>query len=131
MRFAMRLDPWWQPVLWLCGVVPRTAHVALEGEAVRVRFGLFRYAFPRASVVAARCVGRARLWTMGVGIHGNLVSRLAINGSLGGVVELRLAPPRTFWVLFIPMRVSRLYLSLEDPDGFLDALGVAVPAGSD
>jgi hypothetical protein len=128
MRFAMRLDPWWQPFLWLVGVLPRTAYVALEGDTVRVGFGLFRYRFPRASVVAARRVGGAKLWAMGIGVHGNLVNALAINGSLDGLVELRLAPPRTFWVLFIPMRVSRLYLSLEEPDAFLRALGAGAPA---
>ena len=128
MRFAIRLDPLWQPVLWLVGVLPSTAYVALVGDTVRVRFGVFRYSFPRASVVAARPVGSANLFKIGVGIHGNLVSGLAINGSLHGLVELRLAPPRRFWVLFIPMRVNRLVISLKDPDALVRALGVAAPA---
>jgi hypothetical protein len=130
MRFAMRLDPWWRPLLWLVGVLPGNAYVALEGDTVRVRFGLFRYRVPRASVVGARRRDGAKLWLMGIGVHGNLVNALAINGSLGGMVELRLAPPRTFWVLLIPMRVSRLYLSLDEPDAFLRALGVAAPLGA-
>ncbi|HZR99835.1 MAG TPA: hypothetical protein VFE37_14075 [Chloroflexota bacterium] len=130
MRFAIRVDPWWRPVLWVVGVVPSTAYVALDGDVVRVRFGFFRYSFPRASVVGARRVGSANLLTMGVGIHGNLVSALAINGSLSGIVEVRLAPPRRFWVLGIPMRVSRLFLSLKDPEGFVRALGVAAPAAA-
>jgi hypothetical protein len=128
MRFAIRLDPVWQPVLWLVGVFPATAYVALDGNTVRVRFGFFRYSFPRASVAAARQVGSANLFKIGVGIHGNLVSGLAINGSLHGLVELRLAPPRRFWVLFIPMRVNRLVISLKDPEGLVRALGVNAPA---
>jgi hypothetical protein len=128
-RFPIRLDPWWRPVLWLVGVVPRTAYVAVTVETVRVRFGFFHYRFPRASIVAARRLAGAKLWSMGIGIHGNLVSSLAINGSLDGVVELRLAPPRTCWVLCIPMRVSRLYLSLAAPDDFLRALDVDPPTG--
>ncbi|HEY7062819.1 MAG TPA: hypothetical protein VII06_15185 [Chloroflexota bacterium] len=129
MRFAMRIDPWWLPGLLLVGVLPGNSYVALAGDSVRVRFGLFRYRVPRASIVAARRMERMRLWTLGIGIHGNLVNALAINGSVAGVVELRLAPARTFWVLFIPMRVSRLYLSLEAPDAFLRALGVPAPVG--
>jgi len=131
MRFAMRLDPTWQPFLWLVGVLPGNAYVELAGDMVRISFGLFRYRFRRANVVAARAVGRASLFKLGIGIHGNLVSGLAINGSLDGLVELQLQPPRRFWVLFIPMRVSRLFLSLKDPDAFVQALSVpASPAAA-
>ena len=126
MRFPIRLDAWWQPVLWIVGVLPGNAYVALSGDIVRVDFGLFRYRFPRASVVGARKVGSASLFAVGVGIHGNMMSSLAINGSLNGLVELRLEPPRRFWVLFIPMRVSRLLISLKDPDAFVQELGVPV-----
>jgi hypothetical protein len=126
MRFPMRVDPPWQPFLWLVGVLPGNAYVELAGDMVRVSFGLFRYRFPRANVVAARPVGRASLFKLGIGIHGNLVSGMAINGSLDGLVELRLQPPRRFWVLVIPMRVSRLFLSLKDPDAFVQALGATV-----
>jgi hypothetical protein len=125
VRFPIRLDPWWQPFLWLVGVLPGNAYVALAGDTVRVSFGLFRYRFPRASVVAARPVGSASLFKIGIGIHGNLVSALAINGSLDGLVELRLQPPCRFWVLLVPMRVSRLFLSLKDPDAFVQALSVS------
>lgn len=130
MRFPIRLDAWWQPVLWIVGVLPGNAYVALRGDVIRVNFGLFRYRFPRASVVAARQVGSASLFTIGVGIHGNLVSSLAINGSLHGLVELRLEPPRRLWVLFVPMRVSRLLISLKNPEAFLQALGVPAPAAA-
>ena len=130
MRFAMRLDSWWQPLLWIVGVLPRNAYVAVEGDTVRVGFGVFRYDFPRASVVGARRLEGARRWMLGIGVHGNLVNWLAINGSLAGMVEVQLAPPRTFWVLCIPMRVSRLYLSLDAPDAFLQALGIGPPVGA-
>ena len=128
MRFAMRLDRWWQPLLWLVGVRPGSAYVAVQGDTVRVRFGQFDYRFPRACVVGARRVSGAKRWWLGVGVHGNLVDWLAINGSLSGLVELRLDPPRRLWVLFVPNRVRRLYLSLEDPDALLQALRTPVAA---
>ena len=52
---------------------------------------------------------------------------LVVNGSLDGLVEFRLAPPRTFWVLGLPMRCTHLAVSLEQPDAFLHALGAGLP----
>ena len=62
-------------------------------------------------------------------MHTNIVSTLAINGSLAGMVELRLEPPQTLRVL-LPVRCSRLYLSLEDREGFLRALSQSPTVGA-
>ena len=128
MRFAMRLDPWWQPLLLLLGATPGNSYVALEGDAVRVRFGFFQYLLPCERIVGARRAPGN--WGYGIGVHGNPFSWLVVNGSLAGLVELQLVPPVRTWVLFIPVRCSRLYVSLEQPDAFLQALGqgLAPPA---
>jgi hypothetical protein len=108
--------------LLLIGAVPRYSYVAVDGDRVRVQFGLFRYNLERRRIVGAQRV--TANWLYGIGIHANLVSALCVNGSLGGMVELHLAPPQLFWVLFVPARCLRFYVSLENPDGFLATLGV-------
>ena len=125
MRFPMRLDSWWRPLLALLGATPRRCYVALDGDRVRIRFGIFRFDVERRCIVRARRV-RGK-WFWGIGIHGNLVNTLVVNGSLASLVELRLAPPQTFWLLGLPMRCTRLAISLEQPDTFLHALSAGQP----
>ncbi len=119
-RYTIRRDPWWAPLLVLFGATRKRSYVVLDDEWVRVRFGFFALRVPRAHVVGARRV--RGYWLYGIGWHTNLVSALMLNGSLAGMVELRLAPPQHLRLLIIPVRCSRLYLSLEDPGGFLRVL---------
>jgi hypothetical protein len=128
VRFAIRVDPWWLPLLALFGALPRWSYVALEDDRVRLRFGLFTCRFPRSSIVDARRVGGARAWGAGIGWHANFINGLAINGSLTGLVALRLSPAQLFWLGFLPARCSLLLVSLEEPAAFLEALGVTPPS---
>jgi hypothetical protein len=130
MRYAIRIDPWWLPLLLPLGVWRTAAYVEVDATGVRVRFGLFHFALERSRIVGARPVAGAGLWGMGIGVHTNFVNALAVNGSLAGVVELWLEPPQRLRVLLVPVRYSRLYLSLEDPEAFLRALGLRAPAGA-
>jgi hypothetical protein len=118
----MRIDTWWLPVLALLGATRGRSYVAIEPTWVHVRFGIFRFDVERRRVVSARTI-RGN-WLAGIGVHTNLVSGLIVNGSLDGLVELDLEPPQTFWLLFLRLRCRQLYVSLEQPDAFLAALGV-------
>ncbi len=126
MRFPMRLDPWWVPLLAIFGAIPPLSYVAVDADSLRVCFGIFRYRITRVQVVGARRVSGN--WLYGIGVHTNFVNGLIVNGSLAGLVELRLNPAQAFWVLFLPTRCTRFYLSLEQPDAFLAALSVGTPA---
>jgi hypothetical protein len=119
-RYTICRDPWWVPLLVLFGATRKRSYVAVDDEWVEVRFGFFWRRFPRAHVVGARTVRRGGGYD--IGWHTNLLGAVMINGSLKGLVELRLGPPERFRLLFVPVRCSRLYLSLEDPGGFLRAL---------
>jgi hypothetical protein len=128
MRFPIRVDPWWYPLLALFGVSPGRAYVAVEADVVEIRLGFFRHRLRRDNIVAA---GRVRgSWlsclAAGIGWHANFTSSLAVNGSLGGLVELRLATPERNRLLGIPIRFTRLWISLERPDAFVQALGQPV-----
>ena len=69
---------------------------------------------------ARRVDGR---WTYGIGWHTNFTRALIVNGSLDGLIELSFDPPERARLLGIPIRCSRLYVSLADPADFLRALG--------
>src|SRR3954470_2780015 len=129
MRFPIRVDPWWYPVLALFGVSSSRSYVAVEDATVEVRFGFYRHRLRRDNVVAARRVRRSWLYRLaaGIGWHTDFVNGLVVNGSLGGLLELQLAAPERSRLLGIPIRFRRLWISLEQPDAFLRALVQPVP----
>ena len=125
MKFSIRVDPWWWPLLMISGVWPGgPRYVALEDEDVRVRLGWLETRFPRAHVVSAQRVRGDWRWSIGwhVGFVGT--KALIVNGSWEGMVELRLEPPLVYRLLLIPIHCSCVRFSLEEPDAFLEALGV-------
>jgi hypothetical protein len=64
MRFLIRVDPWWWPLLLISGIFPSSPrYVALDGGVVRVRLGWLETRFPRAHVgigaaACPRTIGR-------------------------------------------------------------------------
>ena len=85
--------------------------------------GDFRLDVPRASVRSAARSQASLHGTTGVHIgHG----RVLVNGGPDGLVELTLDPPtytgRGLSTLFTRARVDTVVLSLEDPDGFVEAI---------
>lgn len=121
MRFAIRVDGWIRPLLAGLGVSRERAFVDVGADVVEVCFGFWRHRFPRARVVGARQVRGNLMW--GIGWHTDLGRTLVVNGSLGGMVELRIEPPEQYRLLRLPGRCSRLLVSLEEPDGLLRTLG--------
>jgi hypothetical protein len=120
-RFAIRVDPWFRPLLVLFGGFGERRTVTVDEETVRVQFGFWDHRFPRSQIAGARRVRGNLLW--GVGWHGDFVRRLVVNGSLGGMVGIQLTQPQRYRLLGIPGRCSRLAVSLEEPDAFVAALG--------
>ena len=120
MRFPIRVDPWWYPLLALFGVSSPRAYVAVEDDVVAVRFGFYKHRLRRDNVVAAGPVRRGWWYRVaaGIGWHTDFATSLAVNGSLAGLVELQLATPERGRLLGIPMRFTRLWISLEQPRRF-------------
>lgn len=124
MRFSIRVDREWWPLLAIAGIFPRSScYVSLEDDDVRVRLGWLETRFPRAHVVAARRVRGD--WRWSIGWHFILVGTkaLIVNGSWSNMVELRLDPELTTRLLIFPIRYSCVRVSLDEPDAFLAALG--------
>jgi hypothetical protein len=107
--------------------LPRSsAYVELDDDSLRVQLGWgFTARIPRRSISAAQRGPDVAGITAGA--HG-WRGRWLVNGSRRGIVRLDIEPPVRAWTLAIPVRLSQLLVSLEDPEGFLTAL--AAPSGT-
>lgn len=105
----------------LLGIGPERSSVEVNRDGVRIRMGWsFTLDIPRSSI---KSVMRARKpFGAGAGVHG-WRGRWVVNGSNDGIVRLVLDPPPTGRTLFIPVKPRELFLSLEDPAGFIAMLG--------
>ena len=125
-RFAIRVDRWCRPLFVVLGIGPRFDHVDVDDATVTVRLG---WSFVlRVDRSAIREVSRNGDVYGGWGAHG-WRGRWLINGSSKGIVRIELDPRQRGRLLLLwPVRPSRLLVSLDDPEGFLAAIGAAGPA---
>jgi hypothetical protein len=104
----------------LFGMNEGNSFLEIDGDEVRVQMGWgFRATIPRASIVEAH--RRGYVW-WAYGVHG-WRGRWIVNGSGHNLASLRLEPPARAYVLGVPVRVTELWVSLVDPEGFLAAVG--------
>lgn len=127
--FRMAYWPLLLPLMLIVGAGPSTARIVLEGDVLRVKIGWFwfRATIPLRSIVLARRSPNA--W-FAIGIHTDFWRRWIVNGSPFGMVELVIEPPASGRFAGIPVKVGTLWLSLEDPEGFLVALTAANPGAA-
>lgn len=117
-RFAIRFG-FWKWLLALLGMGPGVSRVETGPTVLRARMGwAFRATIPIASV---RGVERDRDMWWGIGVHG-WAGRWLVNGSVRGIVRVEIDPPGRAWVVGVPVRLRQLFVSLEDPDGFIAAM---------
>ena len=101
------------------GLGPAFSRVELADDTVTVRMGwAFRATIPRARITG--CEARTGL-VGGIGVHG-WRGRWLVNGAATGLVTITVEPPVQAWVV-VPVHLSQLTVSLEDPDAFRSALG--------
>ncbi|MBV9282004.1 MAG: hypothetical protein JOZ41_18145 [Chloroflexi bacterium] len=119
-RFAFRFSSWMLPFAWLIASGPGQSWVEVTKDEVRVRMGVgFRARIPRRSI--ARADRHPDMWSA-IGIHTRFRGTWIVNGSPSGMVVLDIEPPVRAHTFGIPIRLKRLLVSLEDPEGFLAAL---------
>lgn len=102
---------------------PKHSSVVLSDDLVRVRMGpWFHLEVPRSSIVAAR---RHRNVWWAIGVHTDFHKTWLVNGASTGIVVLDVEPEASgSSSLVFPAHVRCLGLGLEDPEGFLAALGL-------
>ncbi len=125
MRFAISRNAASRVLFPLLGLVSDRIWVDVDDATIRASFGWAgRVTIDRAAletIVHAETVP----WWLGVGVHGNPFGdqkTWAFNGSRGGAVKLTLREPARGRVVGIPISADVVYLSLEDPEGFIAAV---------
>lgn len=107
------------------GIDRATARVAIDEAQLHVHMGwAFELHVPLADVHAAT-LDHDRV--TGWGVHG-WRGQWLVNGSSSGIVRLELDPPARARTLCFTVEVRVLRVSVDDPDGLLDAVG-ATPEG--
>jgi hypothetical protein len=98
------------------------AYVELADDTIQVRMGwAFSARIPRR-LVASAGPGKPPVIPFTAGAH-VWRGRWLVNGAPDGIVDIELAEPGRASTLGFPVRLKVLAVSLEDPEGFLEALG--------
>ena len=120
-RFAIRYGAL-RPLLSLLGLGPRHSGLELDRDRLRARMGwAFIAAVPRAQIRSAE---RSEGAVGAVGVHG-WRGHWLVNGAASGLVTLRIEPAARAWAIGVPVKLTSLRVSVEDPDALLAALGAA------
>jgi hypothetical protein len=123
-RFAIAYTRPMRLLLTALGMGPGVSGVLVDADVVEVRMGwAFRARIPLASVHDLR---RPHLPVLSRGVHG-WAGRWLVNGSSRGVLRMTVEPPADARVCGVPVRLTELAISLENPDGLLAALGQESP----
>jgi hypothetical protein len=103
-------------------IPPSSADVDLDDQTIHVRMGwAFSARIPRR-LVAKAGLGQPPTIRLTAGAHG-WGGRWLVNGAPDGIVTTELSQPVRAFVSGFPIRLKELSVSLEDPEGFLAALG--------
>lgn len=108
-------------------IPPSSAYVELDETTLTVRMGwAFSARIPRRLIRAAG-PGRPPAIRLTAGAHG-WAGRWLVNGAPDGIVTIDLSEPFRASVSGFPIRLKELSVSLDDPHGFVAALGAPLRA---
>ena len=116
-RFTIRRDLAWTPFLLLLGAIESNSFVELDGDQLNLRFGGYSAMVPISVVDSIQSTNWA-IWR-GIGIRVSLNQRIGLIGSTAGVVQINLSTP---CVPFLGVKANTLFVSLDDPEGFIKML---------
>jgi hypothetical protein len=118
--FTLRYGAFSRSMLRLIGSGPTHSGIAISDADLAIKMGRsFDGRAPRTSVTSARALTDT---VISRGVHGGRGDWL-VNGDGSGLVELLFEPPMPGHVLMFPVRVRRLRVSVDDPDGLVAAIG--------
>jgi hypothetical protein len=115
----LRYDRWLLPLTVPLGLGPKASVVEINGPDLRVKMGwAFDATIPLSSITSAKSSDRPA-WGWGVHVapgRGGLV-----NGSRSGLVDLEIEPATQAQALKAPIKLSKLTVSVDDPDALIAA----------
>jgi hypothetical protein len=118
--FTLRYGAFSRSMLRLIGSGPTHSGIAISDADLAIKMGRsFDGRAPRTSVTSARALTDT---VISRGVHGWRGDWL-VNGDGSGLVELLFEPPMPGHVLMFPVRVRRLRVSVDDPEGLVAAVG--------
>ena len=117
--FALRYGTGSKHFLNLFSLGPDRSGVVVNDAEVGIAMGRgFGGRAPRSTVTSALTLAGT---VVGRGVHGWRGDWL-VNGARNGLVELLFDPPMKARVLGFPVNVRRLRVSVDDPDGLVEAI---------
>lgn len=127
MRFPIAISPWFRPLLLPLGASRSGSFVDIDEGELHARFGpLFDERIPLTAIAAVEPAH----WPLlgGIGWRTNFVGSIGLVGTPEGVVRIRLKAPRRVRMLLLPLRLRDLFVSLEKPADFVEALRQRISA---
>jgi len=122
MRYPIKISSVWKPLFTIFGFRSKSSYVELEDDALKLRFGTASETIPLEDIAD---VSRAA-WPFYYGLGPKLGPKqgVAYVGSTDGVVRIDFAKPHAMnvWGPFRRSKAHCVTLSLEDAEGFIDAL---------
>jgi len=120
-RFGMPITQLSQVFLIPFGVSNKRAYAQLHGGKLHVRFGpMFDEQIVLENIERAE-EARWPRWA-GVGPRTNFRGTVGLIASYGKTVKLTFKEPIDVHLFVVPVKCHRLYISLEDAEGFLKAI---------
>ena len=120
-RFEIHRGSFFAPLLTLFGGTRGRSFVELDGRNLRFKFGwLFDQTFPVTDVLSVERASWS--WYLGVGWRWDLRRRIGLIGSYQNVVEIQFATKHKINVIIPWILWSRLAVSLEQPEAFIEAM---------
>jgi len=125
LRFPIRFSPGNAVLFRILLIPPSAAYVELDDQTIHVRLAWAFWARIPRRLVASAGPGKRPTIPLTAGAHG-WNGRWLVNASPDGIVAVELSQRARAFVIGVPIRVRLLAVSLEDPDGFLAALGAPI-----
>jgi hypothetical protein len=122
-RFQILITQLSQALMIPFGVTRRQAYAQLQDGKLHIRFGPMFNERIRIENIASAEMAHWPRWA-GVGLRTNLRGSVGLVGSVGNTVKLTLKEPQPVHLFLFPAKCESLYMSLEDPEGFLEAIGM-------
>lgn len=120
MRFPMRLSSLGKPILALFGGIQSQSYVDVIAGSIRFKFGFYDLSLSTSEISGVESTTIPLIaglgWKLGFGGSVGLI------GSQKGVVKVSLREPKHIRMLLIPFTARSIYVSLQDPEGFIAEL---------
>ncbi len=120
-RYPIKRSRFWSPALLIIGATENRSFLDVGSEAIVAQFGWKRIEISRSDVINAEPATWP--WWGGIGLRSDLRHSIGLIGALSPIVVIHVKPQRMNF-LGIPYSLTKLYLSVDDPDAIVRELSL-------